>query len=73
MEGNFPPLTYTLVRCFNVMWWGAPFGTSTGIIAVKKWGDFAPRQRGYDANGGVTGHDSRRQATTTKEDTNNEV
>ena len=49
-------------------------GTSTGIIMVKKWGDFASCQRGgYGANGGVPGHDSRRRATTTKEDVNDEV
>ena len=28
---------------------------------------------GYGANGGVPGHDSRRRATTTEEDVNNEV
>ena len=36
-----PPPIGILVRCFNVMWWGVPLGTSTGIIMVEKWGDVA--------------------------------
>jgi hypothetical protein len=49
LNPHSPPPIYILLRYFNVMWQCVPLGTSTGIIMVKKWGDFASRKRGGTA------------------------